>query len=181
MARVGFYGDVPGPPIPPDYLKRWLLQIDWATAYLDETNFAHPLQGDKLIAKNSLSWTALTLPLVIPLLLVEPAAQTTNTTPTPIGPVFGWDPSVYPITGTWYLEVTLAVADASATATVDLAVVGGAQVAGSAITTTSTAFSRKQSSALTMPTGAADLVLRLSTNNASYAAQIKGARLIRFN
>lgn len=164
-------------------LAKLLAEIEHAVNYLDSKNFPNPVPG-KIIKQETLEGIALikwTVPLnrlavpkwYIPLCLPAAAFTTTSTTGVDVGPYFRWIPGDWPA-GTWTLEGTIYVADATAAATLELV---GAAVIGS-VSTSQTAATRVVSGALVMPTTEQNIWLKLKTSNASYAAGFLGARLI---
>lgn len=103
---------------------------------------------------------------------------TTNTAYNICSDVFSFDSSRFP-PGTWYLEATLAIANAGAIVTAHLMQAGGSEIAGSVLTHTGdTALTPKRSGALTMPGSVANLYVEFKTSNASYAASFAGAKLV---
>jgi hypothetical protein len=103
---------------------------------------------------------------------------TTDTGYTICSDVFQFDPAKFPA-GAWHFEATVAIADASATVTAHLMPAGGSEVVGSPVTHTGdTSLTPKRSTALTMPSSAANLYCEFKTSNASYAASFAGAKLV---
>ena len=176
-------------PPPPQYLRQFFqlmfVTVETAVNYLTEQNFPNPLDGDTLIKTGTLSGSALKNDSVAVgklawqewvahtfVALMMPFS-TTDTAGVNGGDYFGWDPTKFP-GGKWYLEASMAVANSAATATLTL--VGAADIGS--ITTTNTTLTRVRSGALTMPTTAQNLWVKLKTSNASYAAMLAGAKLI---
>lgn len=162
---------------------------------MDENNFKNGISGS-IIKQGTLHGSTLTdgsvdgaakladtsIPLkklkwaefeVFPVCAV-PVFSTTSTTDVNVGPYFAWDPNKFP-GGSWYLEASIAVANTAAAAVVTLK---GAADIGS-VQTNQTALTRVRSAAaLTMPSTAQNIWYAVRTNNASYAANFAGARLI---
>lgn len=153
----------------------FLQMIEEAINNLDRNNFPYKVSGDDIlnlrsISMNRLAWREF---VVFPVSAV-PVYTTVSTTGVNIGPYFAWDPAKFP-GGSWYLEGSIAVANAAAIATLTLK--GTADIG--TVTTSSTSLTRVRTAApLAMPTEAQNLWFNFKTNNASYAAQFAGACLI---
>lgn len=164
-------------PQPQEYSARTLFErfqlITTAINNLTRQNFPRGIEGTILRSRTTplgaLQWREWPIPLILPTTLF----QTTSTTPSDIGGLFGWDGINYP-GGTWLLEASIATANAAATATVTLR---GVNAIGT-VTTQATTLTRIRSGALTMPSTAQNIWVQLHTNNASHAALFWGARLI---
>jgi len=185
-----------GPPRP-EYKANILFQIfnliENALNHLDENNFPNQISGS-IIANGTLSTATLKdyIPtnliqdyslsikklawreIPIPLILAATPVTTTSTTGANFGGYFSWIPSAYSGDGTWYLEASIAIGDASATATCILK--GSVEYAS--VTTQSTSLTVVRSSEITMPTVNENLWIVLKTSNSSYAASLASARLI---
>lgn len=171
-----------------EYPARILFQIfkriEDALNFLDENNFKNGISGS-VIKVGTLHGNALG-DLSTPLKKLKwaefeffpvsaiPVFTTTSTTDVNIGPYFAWDPNKFP-GGSWYLEASIAIANAAAAAIVTLK--GSADIGS--VQTSSTALTRVRSTAaLTMPSTAQNIWFAIRTNNASYAASFTGARLV---
>lgn len=182
-----------------EYAARTLFQIfkriEDAVNFLDETNFKNGISGS-IIKQGTLHGNALIDSSVdgqakladfstnlkklkwaefeiFPVCAI-PVFTTTSTTDVNVGPYFAWDPNKFP-GGSWYLEASIAVANAAAAAIVTLksaADVGSVQTSATSLTRV------RGTAALTMPTTAQNIWFAVRTNNASYAASFAGARLI---
>lgn len=187
-----------GPPLK-EYPARILFQIfkriEEAINFLDENNFKNGISGSIIKAgtlhgnalqdnsvDGSLKLGDLSTPLkklkwaefeIFPVCAI-PIFSTTSTTDVNVGPYFAWDPNKFP-GGSWYLEASIATADAAAKAIVTLK---SSTDIGS-VETSSTALTRVRSTApLAMPATAQNIWFAIRTNNDSYAASFAGARLI---
>jgi len=148
--------------------------IQQAVNNINKQNFRNLINGDDILKETSLSMKKLKQKRFdIPLLTLAAAASTTSTTGANMGGLWRYDPANYS-GGTWYLAGTIAIQNNAATATLEI---HGASALGS-IATISTSEVWVISTALTMPTGATDLVLKLKTSNATYAAYVYNAFLI---
>ncbi|MHB8172102.1 MAG: hypothetical protein ACYDG6_11275 [Thermincolia bacterium] len=157
--------------------------IEQAVNKLTAANFPNALDGDTLIAANSLSLGRLEWQRMdIPLILLSAAVSTTSTTGAAEGGLWRYNPlnftngetATFPA-GAFYLAGTIATQNASATAALE--VYNGAALLGS-ISTVSTSGVWVESTALTMPSAEADLSLKLKTSNASYAAYLWNCYLL---
>ncbi len=172
-----------------------LKRIEDAVNFLDENNFKNQVSGSIIkvgtlhgnalqdnSVDGSLKLGDLSTPLkklkwaefeVFPISAI-PVATTTSTTDINVGPYFAWDPNKFP-GGSWYLEASIATANAAAKAIVTLK---SSTDIGS-VETSATALTRVRSTApLAMPATAQNIWFAIRTNNASYAASFAGARLI---
>lgn len=182
-----------------EYAARTLFQIfkriEDAVNFLDENNFKNGISGSVIKAgtlhgnalqdssvDGGLKLGDLSTPLkklkwaefeVFPICAI-PVFTTTSITDVNVGPYFAWDPNKFP-GGSWYLEASIAVANAAAAAIVTLK--GSADV-GSVQTSVTSLTRVRSTTALTMPTTAQNIWFAIRTNNASYAASFAGARLI---
>lgn len=170
-------------------------RIEDAINFLDENNFKNQVSGS-IIKAGTLHGNALqdnsvdgglklgdvSTPLkklkwaefeVFPVAAI-PVATTTSTTDINVGPYFAWDPNKFP-GGSWYLEASIATANAAAKAIVTLK--SSTDIGN--VETSQTALTRvRGTAALTMPATAQNIWFAIRTNNASYAASFAGARLI---
>ena len=177
----------PGPPRK-EYSARVLFElfelVKQCFNNLDPNNFPKGISGS-IILSDTLSSTAIPnhdmaltklrwLEWPIDLLLLATPYSTTSTTPVNLGGYFAWNPANFGGAGKWYLEASIASANAAATATCTLT---GSVDYGN-VTTTSTSLTRVRSAALTMPAQAENLWVTLKTDNATYAASLAAARLI---
>lgn len=162
--------------ITPGAFRTILDRIAHAVNFLDTRNFPNPLEGDSLIAPGSLSLNRLKGGLIRVhhevFVALAVAYTTTSTAGVDVGGYFRWDPGEWPA-GSWYLEASIAIANAAATATLTLK---GAADVGS-VSTQSTALVRVISGALTMPGTAQNLWVDLKTSSSSYAASLMKAGL----
>lgn len=155
----------------PDWLKKAFFTIQsWANSIGDITIDQLALRrGD--IPPKVVDWPEWGIPLALP----AEDVITTSTTYVRCSGVFPWAPSIYPAGGSWYFEASLAIANAAATVTAHL--MGGSEICAVS-RTGDTTMNVVRSSALTMPTTAANLYVEFKTSNSSYAASFGGARLI---
>lgn len=168
---------------PSRVIYQLLQRIETAVNFLDENNFKNGINGS-IVKTGTLPGVALidrNLPLkklqwvefeVFPVTAI-PVYKTSSTTDQNIGPYFGWDPNRLP-RGDWYLEASIATANATAEAIVTLK---GIVDIGS-VKTSNTALSRIRGEKLTMPDTAQNLWFAIKTNNSSYVASFAGARLV---
>lgn len=155
----------------PDWLKKVFFTIQsWANS-IDEITIDQLalFKGD--IPPETIDWPEWSIPLALP----ADDAVTVDTAYVRCSGIFPWVPSAYPTGGTWYFEASLAIANAAATVTAHL--MGGSEICVIS-RTGDTTMNVVRSSALTMPTAAANLYVEFKTSNASYAASFGGARLI---
>lgn len=176
-----------GPPRS-DYKANILFQlftmIEKAVNYLDENNFPNQVSGDIIkngtlpgsaledysVSMKKLGWREIPIPLVLP----ATPATTTSTTGANFGGYFAWIPSAYPGDGKWYLEASMAISNASGTATCTLK--GSSDFAS--VATQSTSLALVRSTEIKMPTSNENLWIVLKTDNSNYIASLAGARLI---
>ena len=168
----------------PQVIYKLMQDIEQAINYLSETNFPNTIDGGSVFKTGTLPGAALkdfdvTLKklkwgeFIVFTASAIPVFSTTSTAGVNIGPYFAWDLAKFP-GGSWFIEASMCIANAAATATLTLK---GVSDIGS-ITTQETSLIRARSTALTMPTSAQNIWFNLKTNNASYAASIAGAHLI---
>lgn len=156
----GFWGNV-------------LRGIAFAVNNLDERNFPNQLDASKIIKPGTITLAALGIhELTIPLVMNGTAFATTSTTPVDASGYFTWNPANYP-SGSWFFEATLYSDNASATATAFLH--GSADFASVTNAGPTVAIKRV---AVTMPSTAQNLWVRLSTSSATYNARLLNARLV---
>jgi hypothetical protein len=110
------------------------------------------------------------------LIALVDAYNSASTTGDEIGGIFYFDPSAFP-SGNWYLEATIAIANAASKTTLTLLPPGGGTEVGH-IETQATALTRVRSTALTMPLAATQLLLSIKTSNASHDAYVVSAKLV---
>jgi len=155
-------------------LNEALLQIQHAVNNINTQNFPNKINGDAILNADSVPLSILAQQRFdIPLLAPAAAASTTSTTGANMGGLWRFNPADYS-GGMWYLAGTIATQNAAATATLEI---WGASALGS-ISTISTSGVWVKSTALTMPTGETDLVLKLKTSDATYAAYVYNAFLL---
>ncbi|MCL6558537.1 MAG: hypothetical protein K6U74_06990 [Firmicutes bacterium] len=160
---------------PPRVIYEFLQMIEEAINHLDKNNFPYKVSGDDILSDYSTSLKKLYfMEFIVFTVSAVPIYTTTSTAGVNIGPYFAWDPAKFP-GGNWYIEGSIAVANAAATATLTLK--GEADV-GSVQTADTTLKRIRSAGPLTMPATAQNLWFNLKTNNASYAAQFAGAHLI---
>lgn len=165
-------------------LGQIIQQIQFAVNALDETNFPQKLDASRILKANSISKTLIRDRAVsmrklewleIPIALVIPVQPATTTTSLDCGGFFLYDPVKFPGEGTWYLEAAMKVSDGAATATAQLknedTVIGE-------VSTNSTVWNVKRSSALTMPSSQAALTVTLKCSDSTKTAYLWAARLI---
>ena len=160
---------------PARVMFEFMQMIEEAINNLDRNNFNQRISGDDILSSQSVSMNKLAWKefIVFPVSAV-PVYTTISTAGVNIGPYFAWDPAKFP-GGSWYLEGSIAVANAAAIATLTLK--GTADVG--TVTTSEISLTRVRTvAALAMPSQAQNLWFNLKTNNASYAAQFAGACLI---
>jgi len=176
-----------GPPkkeYTPKALAAIFTLIQQGINFIDKTNFPRGISGT-IINAGTLPGAALKngdTPLYklewrewpIPLVLLGDPVNTTSTSGKDVGGYFAWNPLNFPGAGKWYLEASMAIADASATAT---CILKGSAEYGS-VSTQETALIRVRSGEIAMPASGENLWVVLKTSNASYAAALAAARLI---
>lgn len=176
-----------GPPkkeYTPKALASIFTLISQGVNFLNETNFPYGIVGT-IIKAGTLRGAALKsadVPLyklewrewLIPLVLLGDPINTTSLTGKDVGGYFAWNPLNFLGAGKWYLEASIAIANAAATATCTLT---GSADYGS-VTTQNTALERVRSDEIVMPATGENLWVSLKTNNASYSASLVSARLI---
>ncbi|MDI3298272.1 MAG: hypothetical protein QJR08_03780 [Bacillota bacterium] len=170
----------------PGYLAGVLRRIATAVNAIGPENFPSPIDGSKLLRDGTLPGSALQAhsvgldrlavgEILVPILLVHPAATTTSTTPVNIGPYLRWRPGAWPAGGTWTFEAIAFSGNSAATATVALRTASAQLVA---VQFTETSLTWRRSGPVAMPTTEQNVWITLQTSDASYAAAVMGARLV---
>jgi hypothetical protein len=171
MSKLQF---LPPPTDPKDikditqYLVKFKYELElWANGNINGSDiYKATVPPDKL------TWREVPIPLVLP----ASPYETVNTTGVNVGAYFRWNPTNFPTNtgGLWYLEATIYSENAAATATCTIT---GSADFGTAATAEITP-QRIRSSALTMPTAAQNIWVKLKTSDGTYKAYLSGARLI---
>lgn len=169
-------------PIPERWAPRWLwdlvTSLQTAINALSEVNFPSPLDGDTVVAKNTMDPNRLMYGewVVGVLLALSSSYTTTSTVLVAVGPLLYFDKLRWPYAATsFYLEITAGPGGVGGNTVVELHDATGA-VASQTVTVVGQGRYRVQFSRL--PTNSETLQIKIRTTNGAVTAGITGASVV---